>query len=89
MQHDLLSDGRMADRQEEARSRSPLRSYLTAAQRDGRVRVDLDADWLLDVVVALVTAAASRPQQGLAVPRDELRRTVQTILTPTLEAERG
>jgi AcrR family transcriptional regulator len=89
LQHNLLSDGRMADRQETARRRSPLRSYLTAAQHDGRVRADLDAEWLLDVVVALVTAAASRPQQGLAVPRDALRRTVQTILTPNLDAESG
>jgi AcrR family transcriptional regulator len=89
LQHDLLSDGRMADRQKTARRRSPLRCYLTAAQHDGRIRSDLDVDWLLDVVVALVTAAASRPQHGLAIPRDELCRTVQTILTPTLAAESG
>jgi AcrR family transcriptional regulator len=89
LRHDLMSDGPVADRNATARRRSPLRSYLTAAQHDGRVRADLDADWLLDVIVALVTEAASRPQQGLSVPRDELRRTVQTILTPTLDTESG
>ncbi|HEX3832109.1 MAG TPA: TetR/AcrR family transcriptional regulator [Solirubrobacteraceae bacterium] len=89
LRHDLLSDGPIADRNAAARRRSPLRSYLTAGQHDGRIRADLDADWLLDVVIALVTEAASRPQQGLAVPRDQLRLTIQTLLTPTLDAERG
>jgi AcrR family transcriptional regulator len=89
LRHDLMSDGPVADCNATARRRSPLRSYLTAAQHDGRVRADLDANWLLDVIVALVTEAASRPQQGLSVPRDELRRTVQTILTPTRDAESG
>jgi AcrR family transcriptional regulator len=82
IRQDLLSDGRFADRNVTARRRSPLRLYLKAAQDDGRVRADLDADWLLDVVVAVVTEAASRPQRGLAVPRDELRRTIQSILNP-------
>jgi AcrR family transcriptional regulator len=89
LRHDLLSNGPIADRNATARRRSPLRSYLTAGQLDGRIRADLDADWLLDVIVALVTEAASRPQQGLAVPRDQLRRTIQILLTPTLDAESG
>lgn len=89
LRHDLMSDGPIVDRNATARRRSPLRSYLTAGQHGGRVRADLDADWLLDVIVALVTEAASRPQHGLPVPRDELRRTVRTILTPTFDAEHG
>jgi AcrR family transcriptional regulator len=84
IRRDLLSDGRIADRNVTARRASPLRRYLKAAQDDGRVRADLDADWLLDVIVAVVTEAASRPQRGLAVPRDELRRTIQSILNPSM-----
>jgi hypothetical protein len=62
--------------------RIPVAPLSESSPGHGRVRADLDADWLLDVVVAVITEAASRPQHGLAVPRDELRRTIQSILNP-------
>jgi AcrR family transcriptional regulator len=81
LQQNLLSAGRFADPDARAERRMPLRRYMTAAQQAGRIRADLDVGWLLDVFVSLVTQAASRPQQGVAVPRDALRRTIESILT--------
>jgi AcrR family transcriptional regulator len=59
-------------------SDEPLRAFLRAGQRAGRIRDDLQADWLFDVLVALITAAAA-PRRS----RDGLRATVVSVLSPT------
>ena len=84
---DLLRDPRRIDPAETARRRAPLRRYLEAAQQQGRVRTDLAADWLIDAFGSLVTLAAARPQQGLAIPREDLRRTIHSILTTSAAAD--
>jgi AcrR family transcriptional regulator len=80
LQQDLPWAGRTIESEERARRATPLRRYLRDGQRDGRIRSDLDADWLLDAVVALISQAALRTHRRPAAPRVQLRRTIQSIL---------
>jgi AcrR family transcriptional regulator len=59
-----------------------LLEYVAAAQRDGRVRRDLDADWLLSAVVALVTRAAGHRFTGSSTRAEVVRATVESLLLP-------
>jgi AcrR family transcriptional regulator len=79
LEQDLFAGGHLGDSDLRRRRRIPLRRFLAAAQQDGRIRADLDVDWLLDVFAALVTQAASRAEHGIAVPRVALRATVRSI----------
>jgi AcrR family transcriptional regulator len=82
LQQAVLGDVRLTDPAEKARRRAPLRRYLEAAQRNGHVRSDLSADWLIDVFGALIAQAGRRATHGSAVPRAELRLTMRAILIP-------
>jgi AcrR family transcriptional regulator len=70
---------RLADRPDATRRRAPLLRYLRAAQISGRVRSDLDAEWLLDALIALVTQAAASSHSGVPVTREHLRRTTRSL----------
>ena len=70
---------RLADRDDAARRRAPLLRYLRAAQGNGRIRSDLDAEWLLDALTALVTQAVASSQSGMPGTREHLRRTTRSL----------
>jgi AcrR family transcriptional regulator len=69
----------------EARRRGgPLLDYLRTGQRQGRIRHDLDAVWLFDVLVALITHAAGQTRADQASRDSMLRSTVRSIVAPPL-----
>jgi AcrR family transcriptional regulator len=75
--------GRPTKEAEQALQRgTPLVVYIEAAQRRGRIRADLDAGWLFEALVALITQAATYVRQGPATRSAMLRTTVISILTP-------
>ena len=71
---------RFADRDDVSRRRAPVLRYGRAAQSRGRVRSDLDADWLLDALTALVSQAAARSDSGPPMPCGYLRLTIRSLL---------
>lgn len=75
----LPHDARLADRDAATRRRAPLLRYLRTAQSSGRVRSDLDADWLLDALTALVTQAVASSQSGTPVTHEHLRLTTRSL----------
>ena len=82
LQQDLPWNRRTLESEDRARRETPLRQYLSDGQRAGQIRSDLDADWLLDAVVALITQAALRTQRRPDAPSEELHRTIESVLTP-------
>lgn len=60
---------------------TPLGTYLAAAQKRARIRSDLEPQWLLQALVALISLAARQPQDRTAPTHVMLRETVRSILT--------
>jgi AcrR family transcriptional regulator len=67
---------------------TPLLDYIEAAQRRGRIRGDLDAAWLFEVLVALITQAATHAHHHPEARSAMLRATIISILMPTAETSR-
>jgi AcrR family transcriptional regulator len=61
---------------------APLLDYLTAAQQRGGVRSDLEAEWLFEVLVALITQAAGHTRTEPSARSAMLRTTVRSIVAP-------
>jgi hypothetical protein len=55
--------------------------YLTAAQRDRRIRDDLAADWLFAALIAVITRASGHRFDGGATRTAMVRATVTSILS--------
>jgi AcrR family transcriptional regulator len=77
-----LSAASAKDPGEAHRRGGPLLDYLRAGQRQGRIRHDLDAVWLFDVLVALITHAAGQTRADRASRDTMLRSTVRSIVAP-------
>lgn len=60
-----------------------LERYLTAAQRRGEVRRDLDARWLLEVFGAVITAASGERHATRRGRSAMVARTVESLLRPS------
>jgi AcrR family transcriptional regulator len=67
---------------------APLLDYIEAAQRHGGIRNDLDAGWLFETFVALITQAATHARHHSVARSKMLRATIVSILTPTAESPR-
>jgi hypothetical protein len=76
-------------RAEEGEHGAPLVDYIKAAQRRGQIRVDLDADWLFQALVALITQAASHARTDPGARSTMLRITVCSILAPPSRGRPG
>jgi hypothetical protein len=68
------------DRDHALRDGTPLLDYLEAAQGRGLIRQDLAADWLFDVLIALITHAAGNKRNNPAKRSTMLRATVRSVL---------
>jgi hypothetical protein len=58
----------------------PPFDYLRVAQQSGLIREDLDAAWLFDVLVALITHAAGNTRNDPGARTATLRATVCSVL---------
>ncbi len=68
------------DRDQALSQGAPLLDYLEAGQRRGLIRADLDAAWLFDVLVALITHAAGNTRNAPVARSAMLRATVCSVL---------